>query len=252
MKKISCVLGLLLWAGGVWGYQFQVSPVVLQGPLTEDQHRLDMNGTECGVLLVTTPIENIDFKMSAIGGCGVEKTAAGYAVFLGQNTRYVTLSAPNFKPLRWEFNLPAGGMQEKAYTAELQSAGENPASFSFSTHILTASFKAEMFGLAARFAGKGQAVLKIYTDLPFSVLQENLLIPGSYTVQPPQDAAPYYLYIKGRTALGKVIQKESLSNALDWAAPLEAKTDYVLDLTWQPNPSQLAKQAKAQLKDLIK
>ena len=109
-----------------------------------------------------------------------------------------------------------------------------------------------MFGLAARFAGKGQAVLKIYTDLPFSVLQENLLIPGSYTVQPPQDAAPYYLYIKGGTALGEVIQKESLSNALDWATPLEVKTDYVLDLTWQPNPSQLAKQAKAQLKDLIK
>ena len=210
MKKISCVLGLLLWAGGVWGYQFQVSPVVLQGPLTEDQHRLDMNGTECGVLLVTTPIENIDFKMSAIGGCGVQKTSAGYAVFLGQNTRYVTLSAPNFKPLRWEFNLPAGGMLEKAYTAELQSAGEDAASFSFSTCILTASFKAEMFGLAARFSGKGQAVLKIYTDLPFSVLQENLINPRFLHGSTPAGCGPLLFVYKGGNRVGKGNTKRKL------------------------------------------
>ena len=103
MKKISCVVGLLLWAGGVWGYQFQVSPVVLQGPLTEDQHRLDMNGTECGVLLVTTPIENIDFKMSVIGGCGVEKPPPGTPCFWGK-TRVMLRSA---RPI---LNLYAGSL----------------------------------------------------------------------------------------------------------------------------------------------
>lgn len=251
MKKILYVFALLLTAGGVHGYEFQVSPVQEIAALEESQSRLDMNGLECGLLLVESQIPSLDFQMSAIGGCGVEKTTQGYAVYLGQGARYVTLAAPGFKPFRWEFDMPSGVIKEKQYAAQVGTAGVNPDTFSASDMEIRGSLRRETFGLVARFMGGGQSVLKIHTDLPFSALEDTLLIPGSYTVKEETESAPYYLYLKAGTPFQNIVRKDVLKGDIAWETPLEGKTDYQLDLTWGFNPQQKTREVKAQLKNIL-
>ena len=249
MKKILIFLLAIGSAAVAYGYEFQVSPVAKEGPLGKKQHRMDENGEyECGVLLINTKIPNIKFNLSGIGGCGVEKTKRGYAVYLGRNTTYLTLTAPGFKSLRWDLSLP-GGIQNQQYTAKIAVFGQDPATFSDS-NTLKGVFKQNETGLYSRFAGKGKTLLKINTDLPFATLEETLLRPGSYAVRGEQTAAPYYLLIPSGTALGQVLRQKRLAGKIPWDTVLKAPEDYQLDLSWgtEQDPNQLLKEVKKQVR----
>lgn len=254
MKKILVWLLAAGLAPAVCGYEFQVSPVTQLGPLEKEQHRLDVNGeADCGLLWVKTDIPQLKLS-SVFGSRGQEKTQDGYAIYFTQGTAYLTLSAPGFKTLRWELNLPEKGMKDRQYAAQIQAIGQDPAEFSFSKHLLKGSFQQNQLGLHSRFSGGETATVKIDTDLPFAVLEQELLIPGSYRLKGGKTAAPYYLVVSGGTPLKQVLCRDLLKGDIPWETVLEAKGDYRLDLSWglADNSQSVAAEVKQQLKNRMK
>ena len=197
------------------GYEFQVTQLQAQGPLTKDQIRMDDNGdAECGLLKLQTDIDNIEFHFSMLGTCGVEKTADGYDIYLTQNTEHITLKAPGFKSLHWEFNLPEKGIKKQQYAAQIKRAGKDPASFSAEGSKIEGKFQFISLGLYSRYMGGQTATLIVNTDIPLTALQKDFLIPGSYTLSGDTHAAPYYLSVKPGTLLKEVFRADQIGICL--------------------------------------
>lgn len=254
MKKILIFLLAIGSATVAYGYEFQVSPVKQLGPLAEDQHRIDVNGEEdCALFFVKTDIPQLKIS-SVLGSRGQEKTEDGYAIFFTQGTSYLTLSAPGFKTFRWELDLPEQGMKDRQYEAKIQAIGEDPKNFSFSTHILKGYFQHNPLGLHSRFSGKENTTLKIDTDLPFSVLEKDLLIPGSYHVKGKNLASPYYLIVPIGSTLQQIIRPDLVKGDIPWQTVLKAEGDYRMDLSWEgaEHTQSVAEEVKQQLKRQMK
>ena len=123
MKKIGFLLLSAFLTIPVFGYEFQTSPLQVVGPLAAQQQRMDDNGAVCGLLVVETDIQNIEFKLSTLGGCGVEKTSKGYNVYLAEGTDNISLTAPGFKSLSWKFSMPGNKILPQQYQARVERDG---------------------------------------------------------------------------------------------------------------------------------
>ena len=251
MKRAGLLFFLVLLGGSVFGYEFRLSPIITIGPLAAQQQRLDDNGTACGLLYVETNISDLDVQLSMLGGCGVEKVPGGYNIYLAYGTNTLSLAAPQFKPLHWEF----GEIQALQYKVRVAPAGSDPKSFSSATHALQGRFWFSELGVYSRYMNEEAATLIVNTDLPFEVLEKEVLAPQSYSVYSSVEKAPYYLKIKPGTELKDISCPASLQGELPWNEKLERLNDYVLDLSWEPNPSdvkQKMQDIKNQLKQEIK
>ncbi len=255
MKKIGFLLLSAFLTIPVFGYEFQTSPLQVVGPLAAQQQRMDDNGAVCGLLVVETDIQNIEFKLSTLGGCGVEKTSKGYNVYLAEGTDNISLTAPGFKSLSWKFSMPGNKILPQQYQARVERDGRDSSAFSTKTHLLKGQFHFIEFGIYSRYKKEGTATLIINTDIPFEILEKEVLQPGSYDTYSAVTQAPYYLKIKPGTKLKEIIPAESVQGNFPWDESLERLNDYILDLSWEPKSADAEKEmqeVKTKLKQNLK
>lgn len=226
-KIILWTLFSLLFLPAVFAYEFQPSALEEKGPLSEKQQRTDINGDKCAVLFLETDIEELKLVPSLLGDCGIEKTAKGYEIYLPEGTRHITLRAPSFRELRWQFER----IRPAQYRATIDKSGVDASQLNAVVKV-SGTFKYDMFGLAARWLDDHRPILKINTDLPFSFLKEHLLKDGAYEEVDTQ-AAAYVLRVPPNTTVEQIIRKDFIQSDLPWNETLEEKNTYALDLSWQ-------------------
>lgn len=251
MKKIGLLFFFICLSVPIFSYEFHASPLQVVGPLAPQQQRTDDNGTACGLLVVETDIPEVDFQLTMLGGCGVEKTPKGYNVYLVEGSDSISLSAPEFKSLSWTLFRPGERIQAQQYRARLTREGRNPASFSREACLLKGQFRFIELGVYSRYMDEQTATLIVNTDIPFEVLKKEVLQPGSYALYSPVTHAPYYLKIQPGTKLKEIFPEGSVQGKLPWDSPLEALNDYQLDLSWEPKPA-ATEEEKQEVKNKLK
>ena len=240
MKKIFLLVLAALLPSLALGYEFEVSPLERQGNIK--QQVFDANGEICAGLFVKTKIKNIQFSFGGLGFCSVEKVSGGYEIYLPLGSTFIGVSAPGFKALRWELGLKSG-VAMASYAAQVSRIGQDPKSFSAETDKISAVWEQEdLFSVASHFQKGRSPIIKIHTDLPFDVVEKQVLLPGKYEVGQLSDG-DYRISVPVGTKVGEVAKIKALSLPEDVAqSAMQEGTVYSLDLSWQKDLSrELAK-----------
>lgn len=267
MKKIF-LLGIFLFCGGLSvAYEFAPSAPRQVRPLTQEERQTDDNGDPVALLTVQSEIKGLIFDGAALPA---EKTGQEYRVYVAQGTDRLFLRAPGVKALTWQ----VGELNPAfVYRATIGQKGHASQSKTQPKALLAENFRYELFDQEWVVLNKQNpnkyALLKINTDLPFSVLQQGFLRAGQY-VGPVESAwykenykdwdgrvtPPYILLVKPGTKLAEVLEWPKIEGVVKGETTLdENKGVYWIELSGageEKAAPEVTQQVKSQLQRNLK